>query len=44
MICINVIPLIKQQNQTESDFEATNDFLKTELFRLIGHRDLLVDP
>jgi len=34
-----VIPLMKQHNQTEPVFEATEDFLKTDLFRLEGHRD-----
>jgi ATP-dependent DNA helicase RecG len=34
-----VIPLMKQHNQTEPVFEATEDFLKTDLFRLKGHRD-----
>ena len=30
---------MKQHNQTEPVFEATEDFLKTDLFRLKGHRD-----
>jgi ATP-dependent DNA helicase RecG len=34
-----VIPLMKQHNQTEPVFEASEDFLKTDLFRLKGHRD-----
>lgn len=34
-----IIPLMKQHNQTEPIFEATEDFLKTDLFRLKGHRD-----
>ena len=34
-----VIPLMKHHNQTEPIFEATEDFLKTGLFRLKGHRD-----
>jgi predicted HTH transcriptional regulator len=39
-----VIPLMKQHNETEPVFEATEDFLKTDLFRLKGHRDPLNDP
>jgi len=34
-----IIPLMKQHNQTEPLFEATEDYLKTDLFRLKGHRD-----
>jgi len=34
-----VIPLMKQHNQTEPVFAATDDFLKADLYRLKGHFD-----
>jgi ATP-dependent DNA helicase RecG len=34
-----VIPLMREHNQTDPLFKATEDFVKTDLFRLKGHRD-----